>query len=311
MGFLSKLFGLDRSPPISALAAPPRWNVDFVVIDVETACSRVSSICQIGIVGFRDGREVEAFETLVDPRDEFHAFNVGLHGIDAHHVRGKPTFGALHSSIDTHLGGRVTVSHSSFDRGALRAAGEQHGKPEINARWLDSVRVARRAWPELASHRLNILASHLGLDHNHHDALSDARAAGMVIVKAIDHTGIALEDWLGPLPRLDGRPRSHSREGGAGPLAGECVTFTGEFSVSRAELADQLAAAGAATTNAPTRKTTIFAIGAQDPSSFAGKPKSSKHLKVEQLIAAGQKIEVVDEAGLRRLMARASAAACS
>ena len=39
---------------------------DFVVIDVETACSRVSSICQVGIVGFRDGRELFAWETLLD-----------------------------------------------------------------------------------------------------------------------------------------------------------------------------------------------------------------------------------------------------
>lgn len=44
---------------------------DFVVVDVETACARVSSICQIGIVGFRQGREVFAYETLVDPCDEF------------------------------------------------------------------------------------------------------------------------------------------------------------------------------------------------------------------------------------------------
>ena len=38
--------------PASEPAGP-----DFVVVDVETACSSVSSICQIGIVGFRDGVE--------------------------------------------------------------------------------------------------------------------------------------------------------------------------------------------------------------------------------------------------------------
>ena len=34
---------------------------DFVVIDVETACSRTSSICQIGIVGYAAGVEVLAY----------------------------------------------------------------------------------------------------------------------------------------------------------------------------------------------------------------------------------------------------------
>jgi DNA polymerase-3 subunit epsilon len=46
-----------RSPlPYFAPQKPStRAGLDFVVIDVETACHRVSSTFQIGIVGFRDG----------------------------------------------------------------------------------------------------------------------------------------------------------------------------------------------------------------------------------------------------------------
>ncbi len=42
------------------------------------------------------------------------------------------------------------------------------------------------------------LTRFLGVRHQHHDALSDARAAGMVIVRPIDHTGIDLTGWLTP-----------------------------------------------------------------------------------------------------------------
>lgn len=276
-----------------------------MVIDVETACSRTSSICQVGIVGFRDGREVLAYESLVDPRDEFHSFNTRIHGIGAHHVRGKPHFGDLHHVIDGHLTGRVTVAHSNFDRGALRAACDFHSKPEIQTRWLDSVRVARHAWPDLQSHKLNVLTKHLGIEHQHHDALSDARAAGMIIVKAIDHTGIGLDDWFGTLSRR-AAPSSLSEKriaGAAGPLAGHSVAFTGDFSVPRQQLADEISAAGAAVTTGPTRKTTLFVLGAQNPSSFAGKAKSSKHLKAEELMAGGQALQIIDEPTLRRMMA--------
>lgn len=276
-----------------------------MVIDVETSCSRTSSICQVGIVGFRDGREVLAYESLVDPRDEFHSFNTRIHGIDAHHVRGKPHFGDLHHIIDGHLSGRITVAHSNFDRGALRAACEFHSKPEIQSRWLDSVRVARHAWPELQSHKLNVLTKHLGIEHRHHDALSDARAAGMVIVKAIDHTGIGLSDWFGPLSKRPAPSSASEKRSAAaeGPLAGHSVAFTGDFSVPRQHLADEISAAGAAVTTGPTRKTTLFVLGAQNPSSFAGKAKSSKHLKAEELAAGGQALQIIDEPTLRRMMA--------
>ncbi len=169
---------------------------DFVVVDVETACSRVSSICQIGIVGFSGGQEVFAYETLVDPRDEFSAFNIGIHGITPAHVVGYPCFSEIHAIVDSHLSGRITVAHSWFDKGALSAACRLADCPMIETQWLDSVRVAQRAWPELPNHRLNGLADFLGIAHRHHDALSDARAAGLVIVKAIEHTGIGLADWM-------------------------------------------------------------------------------------------------------------------
>lgn len=63
--------------------APDLPDMDFVLIDVETARGRSFSICEIGIVGFAGGQEVLAWETLVDPQDVFTAFNTRLHGIGA------------------------------------------------------------------------------------------------------------------------------------------------------------------------------------------------------------------------------------
>lgn len=282
----------------------PATSPDFMVIDVETACSRTSSICQVGVVGFTDGRVTFEYETLIDPCDEFHPFNISVHGINRHHVRGKPKFKDLHATLSHQLNGRITVAHSTFDRGALSAACSLHQKIMIDTRWLDSVTVARRAWPELSSHRLNVLASHLGIELQHHDALSDARAAGMVIVKAIDHTGIALEDWFNaPVPTSRETESLMRAPQGAGPLAGACITFTGELSVPRGLFANQIAEAGGAVSPSPNRRTTILILGVQDPSSFAGKTKSSKHLKAEELMAAGQAIEILTEQELRQRMA--------
>ena len=109
---------------------------DFVVIDVETACSRVSSICQIGIVGFRGGQIMFEYETLLDPRDHFSSFNTRIHGIAAEHVLGQPCFGEIHEIVDRHLGGRITVAHSYFDKGRWRRlAGSMIGRSSTRPGW--------------------------------------------------------------------------------------------------------------------------------------------------------------------------------
>lgn len=213
---------------------------DFVVTDVETSCSQVSSICQIGVVGFKAGRETFAYETLLDPLERFSPFNTRIHGITPDHVIGSPTFADVHTVIAGHLSGRVTVAHSLFDKGALAAACRTHRRDLIEATWLDSVCVAKRAWPELPSHRLNVLTKFLGVPHKHHDALSDARAAGMVIVRAIEHTGMDLAGWL--VPSSTSRAKA-PRAAADGPLKGERIVILG---ASRdGLLARRLAEAGA------------------------------------------------------------------
>jgi DNA polymerase-3 subunit epsilon len=272
----------------------PNPAPDFVVIDVETACARVSSICQIGIVGFRDGQEVFAWETLVDPRDEFSPFNIGIHGITARQVAGQPSFADLHPIIDSHLSGRITVAHSWFDKGALGAACRVGERPVIEANWLDSVRVAKQAWPQLESHRLNVLASFLGIEHRHHDALSDARAAGMVILRAIEHTGIDLQGWMAKPERIRAKAPAAAI---TGPLKGERVAILGE-PVDGA-LAQYVAKAGGRIVTSVGTTTTMLVIATRQP--YGRWVESSPPCrKAQALREAGRPIVILTEEALRK-----------
>lgn len=276
---------------LSTSSGPSAPEPDFVVIDVETACSRVSSICQVGIVGFRDGRVVFEWEALLDPCDEFHAGNVRVHGITAARVAGQPTYGAIHAVVDRHLSGRTTVAHSLFDRGALAAACRTHGRDAIETVWLDSVRVARRAWPDLPNHRLGHLARHLGIRHRHHDALSDARAAGWVIVRAIEQTGLSLADWLAP-PR---RARPAPAPVADGPLRGERVAIAGE--PRDGPLAHAIAAFGGSVVSSVGTRTTVLAVSEPEPFSRATLA-SAVFRKAEDAVRAGRPMRIVSGAEL-------------
>jgi DNA polymerase-3 subunit epsilon len=281
-------------PRQAASSALEAYVPDFVVVDVETACSRVGSICQIGIVGFKDGVELFEYETLVDPLDDFSSFNIRIHGITGDHVVGAPTFGDIHTVVAGHLAGRITVAHSFFDKGALGAACATHGRPVIKTRWLDSVRVAKRAWPELSSHRLDVLTRFLGVRHRHHDALSDARAAGMVIVRAIEHTGIGLAGWMSP---TGGGRKPRPTVAATGPLKGERVAILG--AARDGALARWLAAAGGRVMASVGATTTMLVIVDDQPfGRFV--TAHADHRRAEELRRGGATIEIVSERDLRR-----------
>ena len=178
-------------------------NLTFNAIDVETANSNPASICQIGIVRVRDGVIKEQLSVMVDPEAPFNDFNVQLHGIDAEAVKGSATLPQIYGELRHILEGRPLVSHTAFDRGALNGAAERYGVRPIRADWLDSSLIARRAWPDKYRRRWNLafIAGSLGIAFRHHDAAEDARAAGEIVLRACQHSGVDIDALLrsGPL----------------------------------------------------------------------------------------------------------------
>lgn len=170
----------------------------FVALDVETANSRWSSICQIGLVLFDGGEPVEEWQTLINPQTDFAPGNIRVHGIYPNDVRDAPIFADVAYDILARIDGHIIVAHNaSFDRNCLTHAAHDAGFALPWCRWLCSVQVARRAWHgEIPRFGLAHMAAHLGLTFRHHDALEDARACGRVICAASEKTGLSTEDWI-------------------------------------------------------------------------------------------------------------------
>lgn len=230
----------------------------FAVVDLETANSQMHSICQIGIVVFDNGREIASNAALINPLQPFDPFNVAIHGITEQAVATALRFADVHGQIARALRGHIVVCHTHFDRVALERACDYYGVERMSCRWLDSARVARRAWPQFAQRGYGIenLAAECGIGFRHHDALEDARAAGLVLLAAIERTGIDLEGWLERVEQpLDGRPRKDVRRSGDGdgPLLGETIVFTGTLDITRQQAADIAHVAGAAVEPGVTR----------------------------------------------------------
>ena len=195
---------------------------EFAAIDLETANPDAFSICQIGIALYRDGELAGEWMSYIDPQANFNRDNIAVHGITAAAVRGWPRLSEVAGRLHEMLDGRIVVSHSQFDRVALEQAFDRREIPRLTCAWLDSTLVARRAWEGFAKGGFGLenLCRILGYRYQRHDALGDAKAAGVVVLAAIEQTGIGLNRWLRQveLP-IDEGPRLPIRALDAAPAA--------------------------------------------------------------------------------------------
>ncbi len=281
--------------------------MEFAALDVETANPDLASICQIGIVAFSGDSIVDQWQTIINPEDYFDEVNVSIHGITENRAQTAPTFPAIAKQVRCMLHQKIVVTHTIFDRLALTRVTEKYNLAGIEYRWLDTARVARRAWEQYrtSGYGLENLARDFNIQFEHHNAQEDARAAGEILLKAIAETGISLADWLvrayRPISSASGS-RVAQQGDPNGPLFGETIVFTGALSMPRRQAAELAAKVGCDISDNVSKSTTILVVGDQDIRRLSGHDKSSKHRKAEGLIAKGREIRILGESDFVRLV---------
>lgn len=275
----------------------------FVAIDVETANAKYHSICQIGAVLFDNGREVDSLRLMVNPEEDFGIHQMRIHGITPEDVMSSPNFSTLYPVLRKWTDGSLVVSHSHFDRAAVSQACNRYALEAVPCTWIDSISMAKAAWPNLQNYKLKSLADSLGISFRHHDALEDARVCALIAHQAIA-MGVDPYKWAAEKKP----PSSTSNFSGAtygfkkierigdgdGALLGETIVFTGDLKISREHAADMAAAAGANVKTSVTKLTTMLVVGERDILPGWGH-KSTKHQKAEELIERGYDIRIVGE----------------
>lgn len=286
-------------------------NDTFVTIDVETANADMASICQIGLAKFSGGILIDEWSSLVNPEDYFDHVNMSIHGITDRQVRNSPTIPQLANELSDFMFGFICVSHTHFDRISIYRAFEKYSLTQLELTWLDSAKIARRTWDECAwrGYGLAKVCQLIGYDFKHHDALEDAKAAGQIVIAAINKSGLTIDDWLSrvnqPIIPNSSSSTQIALEGNPdGSLFGSVIVFTGSLQIPRREAAALAANIGCKVDPSVTKKTTLLVVGDQDISKLGGKSKSVKHLKAEQLIQQGCSIRILKESDFRELVSQ-------
>ena len=164
------------------MTARARSEWEYVALDLETTglMSETDRIVEIGAVRFAaDGREIGRFQRLVNPQRPMSPAAYAIHGLsDADLVDAAPAHEILPEFL-LFLGDACTTAliahNAAFDAGFLGRELGRAGLPAPTHSLFDTLALARRRLPDLASHRLDSLARFFGLDPSGaHRALADS-----------------------------------------------------------------------------------------------------------------------------------------
>ena len=154
----------------------------YVALDVETANSFRGSICSIGLVKFQNGKVVDSFYSLINPEEDFDYRNINIHGITQKDILNSPIFPEIRQRIIDFIGTNIVVSHfAQFDIGALKDAYLKYNLDFDDVKFVCSYRLAKLALPGLINYKLKTLTKELNIKLEHHNALSDAKASGLIL----------------------------------------------------------------------------------------------------------------------------------
>lgn len=172
----------------------------YIALDFETGNASRLSACALGVSIFEDQTPAGELVTLIKPPAQvgkFHRGNVRVNHIKESMVVDAPTFDIVWRELADRVDGSVLVCHNAmFDTAVLCACLAHYHLPVPDCRYVCTVKVAQRVWPQLVNHKLDTVAGALGIALNHHEAGSDARAAGLILQAALRETGCADVDAL-------------------------------------------------------------------------------------------------------------------
>jgi len=162
-------------------------DLDFVVVDVEATGAKTppNRLIELGAYRIRGGRIVDKFLSLVNPEIPIPRFVASLTGISNDMVKRAPVFAEVAPQWLNFVSDSVLVAHNApFDTSFLNhEISRVYPEHRMVNSHLCTVRLSRRAFPDLSNHRLETIATHFSIPIvSRHRAGSDALATAEIFL---------------------------------------------------------------------------------------------------------------------------------
>lgn len=281
---------------------------DYTIVDLETTglSPATDVIIEVAAFKYKNNELTDKYTTLIKPIDKdtetvihIDDFVTNLTGITNEMVSTAPTFKEISKDLYDFLSKEVIVGHNvNFDVNFLRENFLSLDMPFPN-NYVDTLRLARRLFPELPHHRLSDLSDHFGLKGVDHRAVGDVKMTKEVLEIFRNHVrenNINLADFLNH--RLDLKKIVVSKPDNLDPshmFYGKNIVFTGALEkYTRAEAAQIVVNIGGICQNGINKSTNFLVIGDMDAKTIKD-GKSKKVKKAEEKILEGQDLQILTE----------------
>ena len=173
---------------------------DFICIDLETTGlnPKRDRIIEIGAVKVREGKVVDTYQQLIDPKQQLEERVKNLTGITSKELEGQPTIQEVLPRLQEFLGEDILLGHRVlFDYSFLKRTFTNE-KVSFERKGIDTLKLARQFVTDCESKKLESLCKHYGIKQQAHRALSDAQATVELYQRLVELYYV--EDAFAPKP---------------------------------------------------------------------------------------------------------------
>lgn len=293
---------------------------EYVVIDVETTgydfvyCD-IIEVCALRCI---NGQCVDSYTCLVNPGTRISSFITELTGITDEMLASAPTPDEVMPALQNFIGDSILVGHNvSFDINFLYDAFERHCGEGLRNDHIDTLRIARKVFPDLAHHRLSDVAVACAvpqLAEHRSEVDCTVTAQCYEVMKSKILADGTVEDFQRRFKRLSSKRNRRTDFANitattdeiddTNPIFEKTVVFTGALScMGRKEALQIVANLGGVPSDSITSKTNYLVIGASDFAKSVKDGKTTKMKKAEALRLKGTDIAIISETAFFDLIA--------
>lgn len=279
---------------------------DYTVIDIETTGldSSFDEIIELAAIRIRKGNPESSFSSFVKPLNPVDDFITDLTGITNDMLSDAPDIKHILPRFAEFIGQDILLGHNvNFDINFLYDNFLTHLKKPLENDFIDTMRLSRRLFPELAHHRLDTLVDYFHiLSGQAHRALADCEATNSVYTHIAQH----VEDNSIDLSAIFAKKKYATKASDISatvdtfdethPLFGKVCVFTGTLErMVRRDAMQIVVNLGGICGDSVTAKTNYLVLGNNDYCSTIKDGKSSKQKKAESLILKGKDLAIISE----------------